>query len=289
MKYTLLTVLVLLGLTGVVFSQTKSAPAPSLSESDCVKCHAPQPAEVAADGGAHKGLGCMGCHSGHRPSSKNNIPVCSQCHSGKPHFDLKDCLGCHKNPHTPKKVTFGGTVTDPCLTCHSPQIKQLKENKSKHTMLYCSTCHSVHREKPECTKCHKPHSSDMAAADCNKCHKAHMPTAVAYGADVPSKSCGSCHKKALDLLAASTAKHNKFACAFCHPDKHKYVPKCEDCHGSPHPAGIHSKFPKCGDCHGIAHNVNSWAAGAPAPAKSETPAPAPAAPAAPMAPKKKKM
>jgi len=285
MRYSLLVILVLFGLTGVVFSQSKAVP--TLSESDCVKCHTPQPADIAAAGGAHQGLGCMGCHAGHRPSSKNNIPVCSQCHSGKPHFDLKDCLGCHKNPHTPKKITFGGTVTNPCVTCHTQQIAQLKEHKSKHSALYCSTCHSVHREKPECTQCHKPHSSGMTASDCRTCHQAHMPTAVAYGADVPSASCGACHQKALGLLNASTAKHSKLACAFCHPEKHKYVPKCEDCHGQPHPAGIHAKFPKCGDCHGIAHSINSWAA-APAPAKSEAPLVAPA-PTTPAPAKKKKM
>ena len=38
------------------------------------------------------------------------------------------------------------------------------------------------------------------------------------------------------------------------------VPKCQDCHSSPHPAGIMSKFPKCGDCHKIAHDLNNWTA-----------------------------
>jgi hypothetical protein len=36
------------------------------------------------------------------------------------------------------------------------------------------------------------------------------------------------------------------------------VPKCQDCHGSPHPAGIMAKFPKCGECHNIAHDLNNW-------------------------------
>ncbi|MGC1455696.1 MAG: cytochrome C, partial [Nitrospirota bacterium] len=37
-------------------------------------------------------------------------------------------------------------------------------------------------------------------------------------------------------------------------------PVCQDCHGSPHPAGIMAKFPKCGECHNIAHDLNNWSA-----------------------------
>lgn len=245
-------------------AETPARSAASLSNDDCVKCHAKPPADIEASGGKHKGVGCAGCHNGHPPAVKDNIPKCSQCHMGKPHFELKGCLGCHKNPHTPLKISFGANVTEPCLTCHTQQIKQLKENKSKHTALNCSTCHNVHGKIPECLQCHKPHSADMVSADCKKCHKAHMPKAVAYASDVPSKSCGGCHKKALDLLNSSTAKHKTFACAFCHQAKHKMIPKCSDCHGTPHPAGIMARFPKCGQCHNIAHDLNHWPAEKPA-------------------------
>jgi hypothetical protein len=57
------------------------------------------------------------------------------------------------------------------------------------------------------------------------------------------------------------------------------VPKCQDCHGVPHAAGIMSKFPKCGDCHGIAHDLNNW--------KGQSPAAGEAAPAAAAEPAKK--
>ena len=50
----------------------------------------------------------------------------------------------------------------------------------------------------------------------------------------------------------------KKPCAFCHKEKHKTVPKCQDCHGTPHPAGMMAKFGKCGDCHGIAHDINNF-------------------------------
>ena len=254
-----------------VSAQTSAKGAPALSNSDCIKCHAGPPAAIAADGGKHKNVSCQDCHAGHRPASKNNIPECSQCHMGKPHFELKGCLGCHKNPHTPLKITFGSNVTEPCLTCHTQQIAQLRENKSKHTALGCSTCHSVHRKIPECLQCHKPHAADMVNSDCKGCHKPHMPKVVTYAADIPSKSCGACHKKVLETLAASTAKHKTFTCAFCHQAKHKMIPKCADCHGAPHPVGMMAKFQKCGDCHNIAHDLNHWSPAAKPTEKKETP------------------
>jgi hypothetical protein len=246
--------------SGIALAQPKSA----LTNDDCQKCHTAPPTDLAAAGAKHKDVGCVGCHAGHPPTVKKPIPQCNDCHAGKPHFDLKGCLNCHKNPHTPLNISFAGNVTDACLTCHAPQIEQLRKFKSKHTALDCSACHDVHRKIPQCTKCHKPHSADMAAADCKKCHKPHMPTVVTYAADIPSKDCGACHAKVLSVLTAGKVKHATLACAFCHQEKHKMVPNCQDCHGSPHPAGMMAKFPKCGECHRIAHDLNNWTAAAPA-------------------------
>jgi hypothetical protein len=253
----ILTAITVIGLAMTAFAaseQTKT----TLTSNDCVKCHTTQPEEIATAGSAHQTISCQDCHAQHRPASKNNIPQCSQCHSGKAHYQLAGCLGCHKNPHTPLKISFGDKVTDPCLTCHTKQIAQLRENKSKHSALFCSNCHSVHRLVPQCTQCHKPHAATMAAADCKKCHKAHMPKVVTYGNDLPSKDCGACHKQALDLLAKSSAKHKALACVYCHQGKHKMVPACQSCHGTPHPAGMLAKFPNCGSCHSIAHDLNHW-------------------------------
>jgi hypothetical protein len=231
---------------------------PALTNEDCVKCHAAPSADLAASGRKHKDVGCEGCHIGHPPAVKKPIPQCSDCHMGKAHYELKGCLSCHKNPHTPMNISFSGNVTDACLTCHTPQIEQLRNNKSKHTSLDCSTCHDVHRKIPQCTQCHEPHSAEMTAADCKKCHKPHMPTVVTYDADIPSRDCGACHNQVVILLAASNAKHRTLECAFCHQQKHKMVPNCQDCHGSPHPAGMMARFPKCGACHNIAHDLNHW-------------------------------
>lgn len=232
--------------------------APVLSEADCIKCHAEQPADIARAGASHKEVNCTYCHTGHRPSSPNNIPQCSICHEGESHFELEGCLNCHTNPHTPLNITLAGDLTTPCLTCHDAQIEQLKAHPSKHTELFCSNCHDVHGRKPECLQCHSPHAEHLTSADCKKCHKAHMPAEVTYGDDVLNKDCGACHNTAYSQLSNSKAKHGTFDCAFCHEGKHKAMPQCQDCHGVPHPEGIMAKFPSCGSCHNVAHDLNNW-------------------------------
>jgi len=229
---------------------------PPLTKEDCVKCHPGPPADIATAGGKHRYVPCMGCHAGHPPTVKKPIPQCSKCHlkTRKAHYELRDCLTCHKNPHTPLIISLAGT--EACKNCHAQQIAQLRDNKSKHSALNCSTCHSVHRQVPQCTQCHKPHAGELAAAECNKCHKAHMPKVVTYADDIPSKDCGTCHRQAFDLLNSGLAKHKTLACAFCHKARHRMVPKCQDCHGTPHPAAMIAKFKKCGDCHSIAHNLS---------------------------------
>lgn len=243
----------------------------ALAPEDCVKCHEAPPTDVAEGGGKHKSdVTCLDCHAGHRPASKSNIPRCAQCHEGKPHYGLKSCLECHKNPHKPvQSLVLAPKTTEPCLTCHTDQAKQLKENPSRHSGQFCTTCHDVHRKVPECVKCHRPHSAEMAQGDCRKCHKAHRPKAVAYGADVPNKDCGACHKQALALLSATATKHKSVACVKCHENRHKAVPECQQCHGSKHPAAMMKKFPKCGMCHNVAHDLNHWPEGG-TPAKAKT-------------------
>ncbi len=228
-----------------------------LANTDCVKCHARQPQEIEANGAAHKTqIGCQDCHTGHRPSSANNIPQCSMCHDGQEHFKLQGCTGCH-NPHSPLQIVLKGDLKAPCLTCHVDQNAQLEANPSKHTTFACNFCHAErHGVIPECVQCHEPHSAQMTQADCGKCHQAHQPLVVTYGAETPNSSCGACHSGAYQLLAASKYKHKDVACVTCHQNKHKTIPQCSDCHGLPHAEGIHKKFPKCGDCHNIAHDLN---------------------------------
>jgi hypothetical protein len=252
----------LIGMT--VLSAGAADPKPVLSNTDCSKCHSAAPEAIAANGGAHKTqIGCQDCHAGHPPTVKKIIPVCSQCHSGKPHYSLSACLRCHNNPHTPKIIKLTNNITDECLTCHTQQITKLKQVKSKHSALACSFCHNMHGKIPLCTQCHKPHNADMGAPDCKRCHQAHLPTVVVYAADTPNKMCASCHKKATELHSKTDTKHKAVNCVTCHKDKHKMIPTCQTCHGAPHPPRMLARFTKCGECHNIAHDLNRWDAAVP--------------------------
>lgn len=247
-----------------------------LLNADCRKCHIKATADIAAAGTKHKtAIGCQDCHSGHPPITKKIIPLCGQCHEGKAHYKLDSCKSCHFNPHMPLNIKMAGNITDPCLTCHTQQIIKLRDNKSKHTALFCSTCHNTHGKIPDCTQCHKPHSGEQVNADCKQCHQAHMPKAIVYDDKTPSKNCAACHKTAYSMLAASISKHKELSCVACHQAKHKMVPQCQSCHGTPHPEAILAKFPKCGHCHSIAHDLNNFKGPAsPGQAATTTSAPA---------------
>jgi hypothetical protein len=260
-SYVIIMLLLALGIMSILLN-TDGASAETkapYTKDDCVKCHATQVKDIATAGRKHRSVPCTGCHVGHPPEVQKPIAPCNKCHvkTRKAHFEIGGCLNCHTNPHTPLNITFRGKAD--CLYCHAFQSEQLMAGKSKHSALDCAVCHDVHRKLPQCTQCHNLHSPELAASDCKKCHKPHAPTQVAYADDIPSKDCGMCHSDVLKTLASSNAKHKTFTCAFCHKEKHKMVPTCQSCHGSPHSAGIMRKFSKCSSCHNLAHALNWFA------------------------------
>lgn len=254
--------LLLAGLGLLVPATSALAAGVALTIDDCAKCHDKEPQQIATLGMAHNTqITCISCHESHRPRVANNIPECSNCHSGEPHFQIEGCKTCH-NPHTPLDISLKGELKDVCLTCHAAQGQELKANPSKHAEVSCNFCHAdKHGMIPECVVCHEPHSTKMGQNDCRTCHQAHQPLLLTYGKDVPSVHCGACHDTAYNQLMGTKSKHFDLSCVFCHADKHKTVPACSDCHGMPHAEGMHQKFPKCGDCHSIAHDLNNWTTG----------------------------
>lgn len=234
---------------------------PMLTVDDCAKCHAQQPAEIAANGASHQTeIDCQACHEGHRPSSENNIPNCNDCHEGSAHYEVENCLGCH-NPHEPLNVQLEGEHKAVCNTCHTEPNAQLEAQPSKHTTFACNFCHEGgHPSVPSCTDCHEPHSESMTQQNCATCHLPHKPLELMYPANTASQLCASCHDSVMATLTASKAKHSQVACVSCHADKHKTIPQCNDCHGMPHAEAMHQRFPKCGECHNIAHDLNNWPA-----------------------------
>jgi hypothetical protein len=229
---------------------------PVLTNAMCVVCH-PQQVETIRDHGAqHKTeVTCLDCHREHPPQGENAIPQCSMCHSGKPHFELKDCSSCHTNAHAPLDITFEGDVTAACLTCHEVQGVELKEHPSAHTDMPCTECHTSHRQIPSCMDCHEKHTPDMDFQACVSCHPAHMPLVITYGPQTPNRWCAACHREAYDQLSKSKSKHHDLTCVVCHKDRHKFTPACTVCHPEPHTKAMLEKFPHCSQCHGTAHDL----------------------------------
>ncbi|GBE12068.1 hypothetical protein BMS3Bbin14_00511 [bacterium BMS3Bbin14] len=233
-----------------------------LQNSDCVKCHPAIVGQIQAAGGKHKTeVTCLDCHEGgHPPATAKGaiIPKCSKCHEGKAHFKLPRCLRCHRNPHQPLKIVFKGKVKAACKTCHLKEVQEVNQHPSAHSKVDCSFCHVKHGFIPNClTKCHKPHRKGQTFKDCVSCHKVHQPLPATYGDQVANKQCGACHGKIEKLLESGSTKHAKLHCVFCHKGTHGMIPKCQDCHGTPHPATMMTKFKKCLDCHVNPHNLTT--------------------------------
>ena len=242
-----------------VTSLTALAQENILTAADCNKCHIEQPAEIQAAGAAHKtAIDCTACHQSHRPMVAENIPACSDCHSGSSHYEVPECMSCH-DPHQPLDLNLEGELKAVCESCHAGPSEQMAASPSVHAEVACNFCHAdTHGYIPDCTDCHSPHSETMAEADCAICHQAHKPMELAYSDDTGSQLCASCHDTAYNELAGSTTKHNTVACVTCHVDQHGMIPQCSDCHGMPHAEAMHAKFPQCGDCHSTAHDLNNW-------------------------------
>lgn len=233
-----------------------------LQNTDCVKCHDSEPADINKNGGKHKtSVACMDCHLEHLPLGTKTIPQCSMCHdsNSQGHFQLPNCLGCHRNPHTPLDVTVNDVpeVSVGCKTCHPEKGKEFAEFPSKHSAKNCTFCHPTkHKKIKKCLECHKPHADFLVYEDCLRCHKPHSPLNIKYADDIPSKYCGACHDEIFKMLSKSKAKHGTFNCAFCHKTTHPTVPNCIDCHKQPHDASMLKAFNSdCLKCHKNPHDL----------------------------------
>lgn len=233
-----------------------------LQNTDCTKCHDSQPADIKRDGGKHKTeIACLDCHLEHLPLGTKTIPQCSMCHDSatQEHFTLPNCLGCHRNPHTPLDVTVDDVppVTVGCKTCHPEKGEEFKNFPSIHATKNCTFCHPTkHKQIKKCLECHQPHADFLTYEDCLSCHKPHSPLNIQYADDIESKYCGACHTEIAEVLSKSKAKHGTFNCAFCHKTQHPTVPNCSDCHKQPHDNGMLSSFNSdCLKCHRNPHDL----------------------------------
>ena len=231
-----------------------------LTASQCTQCHTSQFQNLKVSGGRHS-FSCKDCHNlfhAYNPRKGNwdsIMPKCSSCHEAVHGPKITDCVICHANPHTPRKIAITPTFINACFDCHGSVREQLITFPSKHTKVSCMTCHTSHGSKPSCFNCHKSHTEGLTLPDCLKCHQVHKPLQIPLSQDVPSSTCGSCHTKIFKTLTKSSSKHGALSCVTCHKDKHRYVPQCGDCHGKPHSSAFHAQFPRCLSCHIDVHDL----------------------------------
>lgn len=231
-----------------------------LEQQDCIKCHVTQQQQISNFGGQHgTAVGCLDCHPQHPPTGTEFTIGCNACHSDLPHYQLPDCLHCHRNPHQPMVSLRDPIkpVRDECVSCHVEVGEQMQAEPSRHAELFCNRCHSRHKEIPGCLDCHEPHAANQVSADCLRCHPAHQPLVIKPSGYLPSVACRPCHVSQSNALTATNTNHAGINCTYCHAGRHPARAKCQTCHGLPHAQSIHSQFRNCLDCHGDAHNLIS--------------------------------
>jgi len=232
-----------------------------LTPADCGRCHASVFNQIKAEGGKHK-IDCTKCHTKfhqYNPVKQNwseSMPQCKTCHGLIHGEKFAVCATCHSNPHAPKtQMTMSAEMSKVCGDCHTKTAKVLKDNPSKHTKVDCSACHhNKHGYIPSCMECHKPHSANQTVKDCLVCHPVHSPLVIKYPENTGNVVCGGCHSAVFNKIKHTASKHGQVACAKCHT-RHKYLPKCEDCHAKPHGESLLKKFPNCLQCHGDVHDL----------------------------------
>ncbi|MDY0213036.1 MAG: hypothetical protein RBR06_08535 [Desulfuromonadaceae bacterium] len=231
-----------------------------LSQVDCGKCHASQVKIMAGSHGPHATqLGCLECHPHHPPTDQETISACVLCHAEQPHYQIGDCQHCHVDPHRPLITLRDSRKPEKkaCLSCHPTVGQQMIDSPSRHAQLFCTRCHSRHKQIPDCRDCHDPHQQNQLSADCLKCHPAHQPLRITFDHYLPSGFCRPCHLQQSNALAATRTNHGGISCVYCHKGQHTTSPDCRDCHGLPHTPAIHRRYRDCLFCHGDAHKLIS--------------------------------
>ena len=238
-----------------------------LTPADCGRCHSTVYNQIKKEGGKHQ-IECVQCHTKfhvYNPVKQNwkeIMPKCQECHGLIHGEKYATCSTCHTNPHAPKtQMIMGPEMAKVCGDCHRKVAEEVQKNPSKHTKVECSMCHhQKHGYIPSCMECHKPHTAEQTVKDCLACHPVHSPLNITYAQTVANEVCGACHNKPYEKIKATVSKHRNVSCAKCH-SKHKYIPKCEECHGKTHGEGLLKKFPNCLQCHIDAHDLPSRSAG----------------------------
>ncbi|MEJ2200630.1 MAG: cytochrome c3 family protein, partial [Desulfuromonadaceae bacterium] len=222
----------------------------SVSATLCAACHAAPVALMEKTGGAHKELGCAGCHEQH-----GSVPSCADCHGAddQAHFAVANCRSCH-DPHAPvvDDLSELSQVRPACVSCHVGPGKQTATFPSAHAGMGCNECHLQHGKALPCLECHEPHTATMTYQDCLACHAPHKPTQTDFSKTPATALCASCHQDEVTAIEQRGGAHQSaVSCADCH-GKHPGI-GCTRCHADNPEAGMAAKI-SCASCHAPADN-----------------------------------
>ena len=248
----------------------------SQSNEDCLLCHSEggvaPPVDVARlKSSAHKGVGCVSCHSAASeiPHSEVLSPVdCKHCHKSEVveyvthrHGKMvggqrplsQVCGDCHGQSHSilarsdPGSPVHRSHIPALCSTCHSDPGRMATASVGQPEA-YNTYLNSVHgraygrgiSRAPVCTDCHGAHSL-LPASD---------PDSRVYSRNVPS-TCGACHadiavlyEKSVHGRALRSGVNEAPACTDCHGEHEIRSPK-----DSRSPVSAASISQTCGGCH----------------------------------------
>ncbi len=195
--------------------------------------------------GAHADVACAKCH----PRAAFKLP----------RFD-GDCAQCHQSPHAGQ--LFG---TKKCQTCHSPELRSLREVRFDHKKETGYALVAKHAQLP-CASCHTPAlGARKPAPACERCHAKDNKHAGRF--DQVSSACATCHSQRAwqtsfqfnhetNTQFALNGKHARAACRDCHrgtspSDFERLDIKrgCMSCHKHQKAHGGKFKSDQCLTCH----------------------------------------
>lgn len=143
-----------------------------LTDRGCAKCHRDEYNFLKNSGDKHSERpdSCYTCHIEHK-----YIPRCLDCHEEMIHGEeiLLNCTECHQQ-HSPRALNFSPVVTpEECNICHPEIVQHFQENPSKHSEIYCVTCHEKHQRWRDCRECHVEVHKDFTEFNVERCIGCH--------------------------------------------------------------------------------------------------------------------
>lgn len=149
--------------------------------------------------------------------------------------------------------------SEECERCHAQLFNLIRTEGGKHK-IECERCHvQFHVDidlpgrapvLPKCETCHEQvHGPDLAL--CSECHtEPHAPLRIPAERAL-EHGCYICHPEVDREIKTHVTQHTELYCHSCHHTRHRYIPRCMECH-RPHTSDMTQA--DCLACH-PAHKV----------------------------------